>query len=474
LLAALRAQLGPLWAAAATVASLTLAGKVLGLVKEMVIAAQFGAGPSMDAFLLALSLPTFAINVVAGMLPMALTPAFVAARERHGANAARVLAGTAFRHTYAVMTALAVLLAAATVLVGAMPRSGLSAEARAMLPVISLLLVPFTMLQGAAAAWTGLLAAEGAFAIGALAPMCVPVVMVMTVLASAHTIGIASVAVGLGIGSALQLLVLARAMRTRSLPLWAHGASLQAVYAQYLPAVGGALLTSGCGLADQIMASWLPSGSVAAIGYGGKLVSVGMSLAIVAIGTPLLPHLSTLAERGDWLALRTFQRRSTVSVLAFTIPIAAIIALASEPLVRLAFQRGAFTAHDTDIVSRVQALYVLQLPGHFLAVLYARAIAAMRATWWLTAGAAVSLLVNLVANVGFMRVLGAPGIALSTSLVHTLSAVMLFVVSDRLLRDRVLATRDVPLTRVAPADAVPTAPAPTGATTTPFDREVAA
>lgn len=433
-----RTRLGPLWSAAATVAVLTLGGKLLGLVKEMVVAAQFGAGPSMDAFLLALSLPTFAVNVVAGMLPMALTPAFVAARERDGADAARRLAGTAFRQTYIVMTVLSVMLAGITLLVGHLPGSGLSAESRGLLPQMTALLLPFTVLQGASAAWTGLLAAEGAFAIGAAAPVAVPVVMVAVVYLAGATLGIAAVAIGLVAGSVVQLAMLARAMRAHALPMHARGASLEAVYAQYLPAVGGALLSSGCGLVDQFMASWLPAGSVAAIGYGGKLVTVGMSLAIVAIGTPLLPHLSTLAERGEWHALRAFQRRSSMIVLALTVPLTIAVVLVSEPLVRLAFERGAFTSHDTANVARIQSLYMLQLPGHFLAVLYARAIAAMRATRWLTVGAAVSLVVNILANIGCMQFLGAAGIALSTSLVHTVSALLLFVVSERLLRDRLL------------------------------------
>lgn len=433
----LSARLGPLWSAAAVIGMLTLGGKAIGLVKEMLIAARFGTGPDLDAFLMALAIPTFAINVVVGVLPMALTPAFIAARDRGGLQDARQLAGTAFRQTYRVMVVLALLLAGLSIVLAGLPGSGLTDAARDRIPLMALILIPFTVLQGASAAWTGVLAAEGAFAIGALATACLPVMMLLSVLFLSASLGVTSIAVGLVAGCIVQAILLGLMLRRRGLSLWEHGASLRDVNRQYLPAIGGAIFTSGCGLVDQLMASSLPSGAVSTIAYSSKLVSVGMGIAIVAIGTPLLPHLARLAGRGEWLALRAFQRRASVYVLMITIPASVLLALLSEPIVRLAFERGAFTAADTARVGLVQSFYMLQLPGQFLAVIYARSIAAMRLTVLLTSVAIVSLVVNVGGNLLFMRYMGAPGIALSTATVQTVSAAILFLMCERLLRDRI-------------------------------------
>ncbi|AMW05618.1 murein biosynthesis integral membrane protein MurJ [Gemmatimonas phototrophica] len=448
-------RLGPLWSAAAVIGILTLGGKAIGLVKEMLVAARFGTAPELDALLMALAIPTFAINVVVGVLPMALTPAFVAARTRGGLTEARQLAGTAFRQTYRVMLVLAFALAALTVLLAELPGSGLSDIARQRIPLMAAILIPFTFLQGASAAWTGILAADGAFAVGALATASLPTMMLLSVLAFSDSLGVTAIAVGLVAGCVTQALLLGLTLRHRGLSLWERNASLQAVNRQYIPAIAGAIFTSSCGLIDQIMASALPSGAVSTLSYAGKLVAVGLGIAIVAIGTPLLPHVSRLVEQGEWLALRTFQRRASLVVLAVTVPSSILLAFVSEPIVRIAFERGAFSANDTAQVALVQSYYMLQIPGQFLAVIYARSLAAMRMTSRIGSVALVSLFVNVIGNLYFMRRMGAPGIALSTATVQTVSALLLFVLCERLLRER-LRDGDPQFPSLAPVVAPPT------------------
>jgi putative peptidoglycan lipid II flippase len=437
-------RLGPLWSAAAVIAILTAGSKVLGLVKEIVVASYFGTSAAMDAFVLALAVPTFAINIAVGVLPMALTPAIVSARARDGEDGARRLAGTAFVQTYRVMAVLAVLIALVTIVMGGLTSSELPPTARALVPLFAVLLIPFTLLQGAAAAWSGVLAAHGTFAVSALATAALPLMTLVGSVLFGRTLGVASMVLGLVAGCVVQVIVLARALRRHGLVLHASGASLGAVNRQYLPAMGGAFLTGGCVLVDHVMASWLPTGAVSSIAYGSKFVGVGLGLAIVAIGTPLLPHVSALVEREDWHGLLRFQRRTALQLLTVAIPAALVLSQLSPAIVRTVYERGAFTAEDTARVGLVQAMYMLQLPGQFVAVLFARSIAAMRRNVLITGIAVVNLAVNVAANVVFMRTMGAAGIALSSALVQTVAAILLFVASDRLIRARLRATALMP------------------------------
>lgn len=432
-----RRRLGPLWSAAAVIALLTTGAKVLGLVKEMAIASHFGTSAQVDAFVLALSVPTLAINVVVGLLPMALTPAFVRERERTGAQAAHALAGTAFRRVYGIMAVLAVIVAGVSIALAHLPSSSLSPTARADVPTMALILVPFTVLQGAIAAWSGVLAACGVFALTALATAILPAATVAAIWMLADSLGILALPVGLLTGSVLQALVLARALFRQGIPLYRQGADLSEFNKQYLPAMAGALFTSGCAFIDQVMASWLPSGAVSAMSYGGRMVSVALNLAIVAIGTPVLPYLARLVEREDWSGLLAFHRRTSGVLLLCSVPAAIVLALTSGWTVALVFERGAFTATDTAQVSTVQALLMLQLPGQFVAVIAARLIAALGRNRIITALAVVNLIVNIAANLVLMRTMGVAGIALSTAIVQTLSAAMLFVACERLLTQRI-------------------------------------
>jgi putative peptidoglycan lipid II flippase len=98
----------------------------------------------------------------------------------------------------------------------------------------------------------------------------------------------------------------------------------------------------------------------------------------------------------------------------------------SHPLIRILFQRGAFTAVDTKIVSRVQAFLSLQIPFYILGQLGVRLISALKRNSVLMVIAGVNLVVNVIFNLISMRYWGVAGIALSTSLVYLVSCTLVY------------------------------------------------
>ncbi len=432
--------------AAFAVGGLTAAVKLVALLKDSLVAAQFGNGAALDAFLLALVIPTFLISVAAGTLPAALTPAYIAQREHRGAASATLLAGAVLRQSYRWLIALSCLAALASVLLGWLPGSQLDAETRAMLPLLAFVLAPFTLLQGVCSAWSGLLAAEGAYTASAFAPIAQPFGVALAI-AFVPNPTVWTMVAGLLAGTLAQAAWLAWALRRRGLSIRgiamtrvpnaervALTAALARVRVQYLPAVAGAILMSATTLVDQTMAAWLPVGSVSALGYGTKVSSVLMTVGAMALSTTLLPHLSALVARAEWTALRELERRLRWLLLGTTIPVTIVLVFFSAPIVQLLFERGAFSAVETATVSRVQAAYLLQVPGHLLGILYVRLISALQANRLLTIGSAINLVVNIALNIVFMRRYGVAGIALSTAAVYAVSCVYLAIVAHRRLR----------------------------------------
>ncbi|WP_411280384.1 murein biosynthesis integral membrane protein MurJ [Gemmatimonas sp.] len=432
--------------AAFAIGGLTAVVKLTALLKDSLVAAQFGNGASLDAFLLALVVPTFLISVAAGTLPAALTPAYIAQREHRGALSASWLAGAVLRQSYRWLVALSVVAGLASLSLGWLPGSQLDASTRAALPMLALALAPFTLLQGVCAAWSGLLAAEGAFTASAFAPIAQPLGIAVGI-AVAPTPTVWTMVIGLLAGTLAQAIWLAWALRSRGLSIRGVSmdhipdadratltAALARVRVQYLPAVAGAMLMSATTLVDQTMAAWLPVGSVSALGYGTKVSSVLMTVGAMALSTTLLPHLSTLVARAEWAALRELERRLRWLLLGTTIPITVVLVSFSAPIVQLLFERGAFSAAETATVSRVQAAYLLQVPGHLLGILYVRMISALQANRLLTIGSAINLVVNIGLNIVFMRRFGVAGIALSTAAVYAVSCAYLAVVARRRLR----------------------------------------
>jgi len=184
-------------------------------------------------------------------------------------------------------------------------------------------------------------------------------------------------------------------------------------------------------IVDQAMASLMPPGSVAALSYGGRAVTIVTSLATVALGTAVLPHFSRMAARGEWAALRRSLRTWSTVVVALSVTVAVALFLASPLIVRGVFQRGAFTADDAASVTLIQTMYLVQVPFYVLGILFVRTLTSIQQNRVLLWGNLISFPLNVVLNLTLMRALGTAGIALSTSLVYAVSCVYLGLMLHR-------------------------------------------
>ena len=177
----------------------------------------------------------------------------------------------------------------------------------------------------------------------------------------------------------------------------------------------------GTALTDQAMASALAPGSVAALSYGNKTVALLTGLVTMSLGTAALPHFSRLVARAEWGAIRHTLRTWVRLIAIVTVPLTILMMLGSTAIVRFAFERGAFTSRDTQIVALVQAMYVIQIPFYTAGILFVQMLTSMQRSRTLLWGTSISLPLNVVLNYLFMRRMGVAGIALSTSLMYVVS-----------------------------------------------------
>jgi putative peptidoglycan lipid II flippase len=427
-----------IFGAAAVVGSINLGVMAVYFLQDLATAAIFGAGDLLDAFLIAYLVPKFVVVVVAGSFNAALIPVYVKVREERGEDAAReLLAGVVFWSTL-LLTGVTVLLALAGPGLLRVLGAGFGPEKLALTHGLFYALLPSILLSGLATLWGAALNARERFALAALAGVLVPAGGITGLLVLGRSWGIYGLAAGIVAGHLLQVGLLARDLRRQGLGAavrWhPFGPDLREVIGQYLPAVAGAALTAGTLLVDSAMASLLPAGSVASLGYGNKPVTLIVGLCNVALGTAVLPYFSRLVAQGDWGGLRHALRTWAGVVVLATVPVTVLAVAGAGPLIALLFQRGKFSAADTALVSQVEAMYALQVPCHVLGVLFVRLISAFRANRILMWGAAIGFGVNLVLDYALMRVLGAPGIALATALVYTISCGYLGLMLGRRLR----------------------------------------
>ncbi len=273
--------------------------------------------------------------------------------------------------------------------------------------------------------WTGVLNAGERFALGAAAPVAIPAVAALALVVGGGRLGIEALAGGTvaGYGIAAWAVAAAASRAGWSItPRWSGlTPDLRRVMEQYAPVFAASCLMGGTALTDQAMASALSPGSVAALSYGNKTVALLTGLVTVSLGTAVLPHFSRLVARSQWGAVRHTLRTWVRLIAIVTIPLTILMIAGSTPFVRFAFERGAFSSHDTRIVALVQALYVIQIPFYTAGILFVRMLSSMQRNRTLFWGTGISLPLNIALNYVFMQRMGVAGIALSTSVMYVVA-----------------------------------------------------
>jgi putative peptidoglycan lipid II flippase len=427
-----------IFSATVTIGVLTLGVKLASMLKEMLVAAWFGTGDAMDAFVIAFMVPSYIINVVAGSFNAALIPVYVDVREKEGAaSAQRLFSGT-------VVLSLASLLLA-TLCLGLLGPvilpflcSGFGPEKIVLVERLFYLLLPSVMISGVLTNWESLLNAGERFGVAALAPVMLPLATITVLDLLGSRFGIHALAIGTIAGLVLQLLVLGWALTklgVNLLPKW-HGCdvAMKRVMRQYLPLIGAAAMMCSNFLVDQAMASLLAPGSVAALNYGNKLVALVLSAGTMALGTAVLPYFSKMVAAADLRGLKHTLMTYTRLVVLLTVPMTCVGLWLCKPLVSLLFQRGKFTEVDVQLVSSIQSMYMLQVPFYSLGILFVRVISSLQVNHFLLWNTILGLTLNVVLDCVLMRVMGVAGIALSTSLVYAATCTFLATVLYRKLR----------------------------------------
>lgn len=424
--------------AAAAVAAAGVAVKLIATLKEFVLAGIYGRSDAMDAFLIALLIPNLLVNLIAESMNQALIPTLIRVGIRDGQRKAQELLSNSTLW-------LLLLLVIATL--------GMAALAPWIFPLIASnfaplklrlsirlfdALLPMVLLAGVASNCTAVLNSIERFVIPALAPALVPIGIIIVALLFHRRLGIWALVYATLLATASYAAFMAWLMDRngyRFLPRWRKPTEDEREVArQYGPILLSSLVASGGLLVDQSMAAMLPAGSVSALVYAGRFVSVIVALFSSSISATLTPHFSILVAKKDWKQCRrelTHWARTTTLIAT---PIAVALMIGAPLLVRLALQHGAFSSRDSRAVVPVLIMYAIQIPFFVVSRVPYRFILAMRRTDIIFYCGLINLALDIVLNIVLMRWMGLAGIALATSLWTVATLMFLHLWAHRLLR----------------------------------------
>ncbi len=415
--------------AALAVGGFSVLAKLAMGAQDLALAWRFGTGGAMDALVMATAAPAFLWSVTTGALESAFIPAYVRVRERESAGDAMALFRAVASRMMLVFALCALALSAATPWLPALLAPAFDASKQNLTATLGLLLAPVVLLRGVSSLGRSLLNAHESFIAPALAPVCAPLI-VLAALWMLPASGVAVVAAGTTIGAAAELAVVAWRIRRMGLPVAAwrpsHDAARQ-VWGQYLPMIVGSSLVAATTLVDQLAAARLEAGSVATLSFGSRVALLISALPAMALGTAAIPQFSRLIAQRDWRQVRHTLATWHGLVWKVTIPAVALLIALSAPLVRVVFERGAFTPDDTARVAVVQSVYLLQAPFYLAGVLGSRLLSALLWNEALLAISICSLVLKIAMNLALAPRFGVTGIAAATVLMYGFSCAAIYL-----------------------------------------------
>jgi putative peptidoglycan lipid II flippase len=420
----------------ATVGAITIGSRLLGFVRDILIAAVLGTSAVADAFFVAFRIPNSFRRVFAeGAFDSAFIPLF-AKRLQSDPVAARVFAGQA-------LAGLAVLLVVFTLLGEiAMPWLMLllapgfagDPEKFALAVLFARIALPYLVFMSMVALYSGILNAFGRFAIAAFAPTLLNVVLIAVLLvfvaAGGENQSAAGTALAWGVAASglLQVLVVGVAAARIGMRLpWQRprlNAEMRRLAALAVPGVlagGMAQLTMVIStiiatLQDRVV-SWLY--------YADRLFQLPLGVIGVAIGVVLLPTLSHKLRSGDHASVLASENRAIEFALLLTMPAAIALFLAAEPIMRVLFERGAFTAVDTKATASMLAALALGLPAYVLIKVLHPSFFAREDTRTPMIYTGISLAANVVLSLMLLLLIGATGLAVAAALAGWINVALL-------------------------------------------------
>lgn len=428
--------------ASGQVALMTLVSRLLGFVRDLVIAGTFGATGATDAFFVAFKIPNLLRRLFAeGAFSQAFVPIVARAREQGGRQSVRRAADPIFGTFSLALVLLALLGMASSRFLIELFAPGLGREA-GLLDLggdLLRLTFPYLPLIALTALAGGLLNIYGHFAIPAITPALLNVALIGAAIGlnDRLAVPIEALAIGVLVGGVLQLaLQIPALVRLELLPrfqLAPRHPAVQQLLGRMAPALFGASIAQINLLINTFLASRLETGSISWLYYSDRLLEFPLGLIGVALGTVILPKLSRLSARGDRGGFSDTLSLGLGASLLLGLPAALGLAVLAEPLMFTLFQHAHFEVIDAERAARSLVAYALGLPGFLAIRILVPAFSAhedLRTPARIGVIAVfVNLTVSLIATHGFAPPgYGHAGLALAVSLSALFNALALLVV----------------------------------------------
>jgi putative peptidoglycan lipid II flippase len=435
---------GTLARAAASAGAATMASRILGLVREQLLAALFGAGNAMDAFVVASRIPNLLRDLFSeGAMSAAFVPTFTGTLTSDGRQSAWRLGANvvnALVITTGLLVVIGILFAAPLVRLLTAADYSLIPGKLELTVTLARIMLPLLTLIAVAAALMGMLNSLHHFFLPALAPAMFNVATIacaVAVVPFAGALGvqpITLIALSTVAGGVAQLGIQVPPLRRegfrwRALLDW-RDEGLQRVLRLMGPGTVG-LAATQVNLAVNLLLATREAGAASWLNYAFRIMYLPIGLFGVSIGTAVLPTVSRHAAQRNATAARETIADALSLMMMLNVPATVGLLVLAAPIVRLLFERRAFTPLDTAATAAAVQLYAIGLVGYSIVRITSPTFYALGKNRIPVQVSVITVIVNAALNIGLQRLFGFRGLALGTSLAALFNAVTLLVLLRR-------------------------------------------
>jgi len=427
----------------ATVGSGTMLSRILGFAREVLMAAVLGTGPVAEAFYAAFQFPnTFRRLFAEGAFNAAFVPLFAREIEAGGVAGAKKFSEEVFGVLFSILLVLTILmeLAMPFVIRYAIAPGFASDPGKMLLTVeLAVIMFPYLICMSLGAMMAGMLNSLHRYFAAAIAPVFLNVILV-SVLSVAWYGGYDGREVGLALAwgvlaaGLVQLGIVFFAVRRAGVSIGFRRPRLTPNVRRLLWLALPAAITGGITQINTLVGTAIASGKAGAVpslNLADRVYQLPLGVVGVAVGVVLLPELARALRSGNRIEAANLQNRSVEFTLFLTLPAAAALMTMAEPIVRVLYERGAFTPADTTVVAEVLLIFGIGLPAFVLIKAFTPGYFAREDTRTPMLFAGVSVAVNVLLALWLFPSMGAPGIAAASAVAGWINAALLFGVLIR-------------------------------------------
>lgn len=411
--------------------------RVLGVLRETLLAAQFGTSEDFDAYLAAFRIPDLLfVLVMSGAFGSAFIPVFSGFLARNDEASATRLANTLLSWTLVILSAFGLLLATfASPLISMVIAPELSPRAQGLAIDLTRLLLLSPLLLGLGAAAKGMLESRGNFIRPAIAPILYNIGIILGILLLAPTFGVYGIAIGVIVGAALNLGIQAIELLRQGFRFRPHFATDTPGLARVVRLLTGRISTQIVGQANLLVttniASRLGEGIITSVSLAQHVIMLPHGIIAMALSTVIFPTLSRFHETGDIRAYRNTLLRALGAMFFLTIPVWIILTVFSRPIVHTLFAYGSFRQDSIDLVSGMLAIYALGTVARSGVEPLTRAFYAANDSRTPLIILTLTTFSHIVVGIGLSRAYGPNGLAVSLAISTILRMALMVILLSR-------------------------------------------